>query len=127
MQEIIDDFRNPNEIRKNDIFFNTLLWIFVTGLVIGIIFKILHWPGADIMIFGSVYMLSGFLIALANTPKKQMAIQGIFICINCISSCFFNQSMVLVFKFKVGRNGAHLFYYFIPVRISHFKEIIEDF
>jgi hypothetical protein len=76
MQDIIDDFRNPNEIRKNDIFFNTLLWIFVTGLVIGIIFKILHWPGADIMIFGSVYMLSGFLIALLIRRKNKWLFKG---------------------------------------------------
>jgi hypothetical protein len=76
MQDIIDDFRNPNEIRKNDIFFNTLLWIFVTGLIIGIIFKILHWPGADIMIFGSVYMLSGFLIALLIRRKNKWLFKG---------------------------------------------------
>jgi uncharacterized membrane protein YeiB len=76
MQDIIDDFRNPNEIRKNDIFFNTLLWIFVTVLVIGIIFKILHWPGANIMIFGSVYMLSGFLIALLIRRKNKWLFKG---------------------------------------------------
>ena len=76
MQEIIDDFRNPNEIKKNDIFFNTLLWIFVTVLVIGIIFKILHWPGADIMIFGSVYMHTGFLFSLLIRRKNKWLFKG---------------------------------------------------
>jgi uncharacterized membrane protein YeiB len=92
MQDIIDDFRNPNEIRKNDIFFNTLLWIFVTVLVIGIIFKILHWPGADIMIFGSVYMLTGFLFSLFVRRKNKWLFKG-----------FLSSLIVLVHVFLINQ------------------------
>ncbi len=50
MQEIIDDFRDPPRI-KFKLPFNFISIIYILMSVLGYTFKIMHWPGADFLIF----------------------------------------------------------------------------
>ncbi|MDI1233803.1 MAG: hypothetical protein PSX81_05950 [bacterium] len=50
MQEIIDDFRDPPK-NKFRLLFIFLSLIYLLMSVLGYAFKIMHWPGADFLLF----------------------------------------------------------------------------